>query len=167
MKRIIALLLTVSVLFSLGGCFLLRPSGRSDTKRKNTLLNRLDNDENVVAARVWTRQNDDKETVIIEASEDQLDDLVEEIEKTPYDSHFGHTDYFYKRWYGIELTLSDGTYLIYDCTCLELSKKPFDAVYDHDNEIKEAYIEDKGHDFWERIEKYFPGMDSEDFSYGW
>jgi hypothetical protein len=158
----------ISVFFSLGGCFLLRSSGSSDTKRKErTLLNYLENDENVVSARVWTKQNDEKELVVIEVPEDQLEGLLEEMKKTPIKSHFGVADYFYGGWYGIELTLSDGTYLTYDCTCLEHRKAPYDAEYDPDDKIKKDYIEDKGRDFWDRIEKYVPGMNAEDFSYGW
>lgn len=156
------MILTVSVVLALSGCFLLKPS-----KSKYNLLNYQDTDQNVVAARVWTEHYKDNETIVIEASEDRLDDLVEEIKKTPITSHFGHVDYFYQGRYGIELTLSDGTYLIYDCTSLEHSKAPYDAEYDAGNRIERDYLEDMDKDFWDRIEKYFPGMDANDFSYGW
>ena len=162
MKRIIAAIMLVLIVFSLGGCFLFEP-----VKSSETLLEYLGNDENVVAARVWTKQSNDHELIEIEAPEDQLGALVEEIRKTPIASHFGHTDYFYSGQYGIELTLSDGTYLIYDCTCLVHSKAPYDADYDGDNRIKRDYIEDLDKNFWNRIEKYFPGMDPKCFLYGW
>ena len=162
MRRIIAMILTVSVVLALSGCFLLKP-----TKSKYNLLNYQNTDQTVVAARVWTDHYKNDETTVIEVSEDQLDDLVEEIKKTPITSHFGHVDYFYQGRYGIELTLSDGTYLIYDCTSLEHSKAPYDAEYDADNRIERDYLEDMNKDFWDRIEKYFPGMDADDFSYGW
>lgn len=168
MRRIITFLLTISVLFSLGGCFLFRPSNEPSHSR-HTLLNYCDNDQTVVAARVWTNGYGElDEPYIQEVSEDRLDELIEEISKTRISSHFGHTDYFYKGQYGIELTLSDGTYLIYDCTKLTLYDKP----YDIDNrkfgeEIKSYYIEDTGKDFWERISPFFPDMDTQYFSYGW
>lgn len=165
MRRIIAFLMMITTVFALSGCFLLSSSGSK--REEDNLLNYLENDQTVVAARVWSEDRYSDDTLIIEASEDQLDDLVEEIKKTPIKDHFGHADYFYSGWYGIELTLSDGTYLIYDCTCLEHSKAPYDAEYDPENRIKRDYIEDKGRDFWDRIEKYFPGMEDGNFSYGW
>lgn len=163
MRRIVALLLTVSLIFALSGCFLLK-SSKSGRKQLTTYF---DENAEVVAARVWYEDNESGETVIIEASEDEIDALVEEINKTKLSSHFAHADYFYKGFYGLEMTLSDGTYLIYDCTELEISDVPFDEKESRYDSVKDQYLEDVNKDFWDRIEPYFPGMDTQSFSYGW
>ena len=160
MRRIIALLLLVSVTLALSGCFLY-----GKTNRKITTY--FDDDTEVVAARVWYKDFETGEIIIIEVPEDQLDALIEEIDKTPLISHIGHSDYFYKGRYGIELTLSDGNYLIYDCTQLELCTKPFDKKGRSSDDIKYEYLEDADRDFWDRISQFVPGMDPSKFSYGW
>lgn len=168
MRRIIAFLLAITVIFSFSGCFLLRPS-KDPSHSRHTLLNYCGNDQTVVAARVWAYDAGEQDGPYIrEASDDRLGELVEEINKTPVYSHFGHVDYFYRGQYGIELTLSDGTYLIYDCTKLTHYKSAFDVDnHQFGEEIKSYYIEDTGKDFWERISPYFPDMDTHFFSYGW
>lgn len=164
MRRIAAIVLTVMLAFALSGCFLLAPS-----KTKKKLTTYFDEDAEVVAARVFSEANKDEEGeyYICEVSPDKLDDLIDEIDATPLKSHIGVADYFYKGRYGIELTLSDGNYLIYDCTSLELSDVPFDEKESRFDNLKKDYLEDADKDFWDRIEKYFPGMEDHNFSYGW
>ena len=164
MRRISAIVLTVMLALSLSGCFLLAPS-----KTRKKLTTYFDENAKVVSARVFSEANKDEEGdyYIQEVSPDQLDDLIEEIDSTPLKTHIGHADYFYKGRYGIELTLSDGNYLIYDCTSLELSDVPFDEKENRFDNIKNDYLEDSNKDFWDRIEKYFPGMEDHNFSYGW
>ncbi|MBR3277524.1 MAG: hypothetical protein IKG01_01270 [Lachnospiraceae bacterium] len=167
MKRLIAILLIIPVIIALGGCFLLRSSGSSQRKTITTYFDDIDENVEVVAARVWSQSEDKDGFVIIEANEEDLDELVEEINKTRLSLHFAHTDYFYKGFYGLELTLSDGTYLIYDCTSLDHTETPFDEKENRYDSIRDYYLEDVNKDFWERIAPYFPGMNTGRFSYGW
>ena len=163
MRRITAIIMTVMLAFALSGCFLLAPS-----KTKKKLTTYFDDNAKVVSARVFAKgRGRDEEYFIKEVSPDQLDDLVNEINATPLVSHIGHSDYFYKGSYGIELTLDDGTYLIYDCTRLDHTDTPFDQKESRFDSIEDRYLEDSGKDFWNRIEKYFPGMEEYSFSYGW
>ena len=163
MKRIASIFLTVLLAFALSGCFLLEPS----TSRKK-LTTYFDDNAEVVAARVFAApERGEDEYYFQEVDPEDLDALVAEIDATPLKSHFGHTDYFYKGSYGIELTLADGTYLIYDCTRLDHSAKPFDPEDRRGDPDDNEYLEDTNKDFWDRIEKYFPGMEDHNFSYGW
>lgn len=165
MKRIAVIILSLTLAFALGGCFLLKPSG-SGSKRKLTTY--FDENAVVVGARVFAEDRDGEEGYFIkEVQEDRLDELIEEIDRTRLVSHFAHSDYFYKGRYGIELELEDGTYLIYDCTELEHTDTPFDEKESRFDSIEDRYLEDSGKDFWDRIEKYFPGMEDYNFSYGW
>ena len=164
MKRIAVIILSLTLAFAMCGCFLLKPSSGS----RHKLTTYFDDNAVVVNARVFARDKNGKEEYFIkEVEADRLDDLVEEIDKTRLVSHFAHTDYFYKGWYGIELELDDGTYLIYDCTELEHTGTPFDEKESRYDSIEDRYLEDSGKDFWDRIEEYFPGMEEYDFSYGW
>ena len=163
MRRIAAITMTVMLAFALSGCFLLAPS-----KTKKKLTTYFDDDAEVVSARVFSAPKKGEEDYYIqEVSPDKLDDLIDEIDATPLKSHIGVSDYFYKGQYGIELTLSDGNYLIYDCTSLELTDTPFDEKESRFDNLKKDYLEDANKDFWDRIEKYFPGMEDHNFSYGW
>ena len=160
MKRIAIMMLTLVFAISLCGCLF---SSHISNRKLTTYF---DEDAQVISARVFAYGSDGM--FIKEASEDQLEELVEEIDSTPLISHFGHTDYFYKGQYGIELGLADGNYLLYDCTGLHLLEIPFDEQENFRYEsIKTEYLEDANKDFWDRIEKYFPGMEDCNFSYGW
>ena len=162
MKRLAAVILTVMLALSLSGCFFLKSSSS-----RHKITTYFDENTEVVAARVWSREHRSDDLVIIEAREEDLDALVEELDKTRLSIHFGVADYFYKGFYGIELTLADGTYLIYDCTELELTDKPFDYDDGRYDSIKDEYLEDVNRDLWDRIERFFPGMEDCSFSYGW
>jgi len=76
---------------------------------------------------------------------------------------------FYRGFYGIELELEDGTYLIYDCTCLFHTRNPFDAEDKNDDTIERAYLEDADKNFWDRMEEFFPSLEDygSEVGYGW
>lgn len=163
MKRSALIILTVMLAFALSGCFLFAPS-----KSRKKLTTYFDENAEVVAARVFSSpKSADEDYYIQEVAPEDLDALVEEIDSTTLVSHFGHADYFYKGSYGIELTLSDGTYLIYDCTRLDHTSKPFDPEERSFDADEKEYLEDADKNFWDRIEKFFPGMEDHNFSYGW
>ena len=88
MKRLIAILLIIPVIIALGGCFLLRSSGSSQRKTITTYFDDIDENVEVVAARVWSQSEDKDGFVIIEANEEDLDELVEEINEDPPVSSF-------------------------------------------------------------------------------
>ena len=163
MKRIAAIILTVLLAFALSGCFLFTPS-----KSSKKLTTYFDEDAKVVGARVFASpKKADEEYYFEEVAPEDLDALVKEIDSTPLTSHFAHTDYFYKGSYGIELTLDDGTYLIYDCTRLDHTSKPFDPENRTFDADEKEFLEDTNEDFWDRIAPYVPGMDVSEFGYGW
>ena len=163
MRRLFAGLLTLVMAVTVCGCF---GSGSVSSKQLTTYF---DDAPEAVSARFFVYPEGSDKYYIEELPEDRLDDLVEALDATPLRKHAGHTDYFYRGFYGIELELEDGTYLIYDCTCLSHTRNPFDAEDKNDDTIERTYLEDADKNFWDRMEEFFPSLEEygAEVGYGW
>ncbi len=165
MRRLFVIILTVLFAVGVCGCDIFTSKPSSD-KHLTTYFGA---GHDVVAARFFVYPPDAEDYVVSYITVDQLDDLIGAMDETPLIKHMGHTDYFYRGEYGIELELDDGTYLTYDGTALSHTRAPFDAEYSSDDTIERAYLEDANKDFWDRMEEFFPELEEygEYVGYGW
>ncbi len=149
-KKALSIALIVFMALSMCGCFLFKP-----TKLKTTLTTEY-SDSDVVSVTCFYRDPHAKGGYTFERlPDDRLEGFLDEINSYQLMEHFGHTDYFWGGQFGIEMELSDGTYLRYDGTMLEHSRTSFKEDPAHDDQIDHGFIEVDGVVFWDRMAEYF------------
>ncbi len=150
MKRSVCVLLTCVLLLSLtlSGCF--------KSKEKQGLLSAFKMGKPVSARFYTSFAEEDKQVEELDSS--RLGALTETLERFHYKTHFFHTDYYWDGRFGIELSLDDGTFWIYDGT---LMKHTTVSILDKQTEPKlldRDFVEVTDADFWETMREFFPSI---------
>ena len=140
------LVIIISFFIVLGGLFIIIVQDPSAYEQSNAEEKKLTNyyyDSPIVSARYFHRE--EGELVYDDIPEDQIKDLVKTLDSlTIVDTKWLHADYYYGMQRGVECTLEDGTYFIFDGESLEYYAangervssrfiyldKPFDEVMD-------------------------------------
>ncbi len=138
---------------SLWGCTVLLPQEIRD----KTLTTYFD-DEKIIAARYYTRTEDQDRYQIDELPVGQLSALTKKLNSMELVYRSFHTDYFWGGQYGIELERLDGRYLTYDGTRLELRSVSVREGFRSDDTLKGAFLEVSNCDFWEEMKPFFPSL---------
>ena len=129
----------------------------SDKIRPNTRIT-LRTDSKIVAVRYFHREGDGLR--FEELGEDKLEDFVASLNSLELETG-GIVDYT-GTGYGIEMELADGTYLIYDGTCLSWhSNKLVDKVPTIEDLIdkKDDFVYVMNCEFWDVMKEYFPSIE--------
>ena len=156
-RRILSLLLASVLLASLCGCF-----GTSSTG----LLKKWDCSQPIAARFYYMDEN--RALTAQELDPARVDALAQTLDAMRCKSHFGHTDYFWAGRFGIELTLSDGSYWSYDGTCMKLhSASVLDEEDGGESLHYDAYVEVTGCDFWDAMAEFFPAVNDVGVSTSW
>ena len=100
--------------------------------------------------------------------EAKLGALVEAINKLPYRTHIGHTDYYWGGRFGIEIKFTDGTYWCYDGTKLCLRSVSMTEDADSQYDLRSEFIEVTDGSFWLLMHNdFFESIVPEDMPVGW
>ena len=153
------LLLAAGVLL-LHGCTF---SGTPGWTTEKTLTNYY-SDADVVAARFYIR--DGLSYRFEELSSDRISELVEKLDSMELTYHFFHTDYFWGGQYGVELDLSDGTFLTYDGTRLDLRSRSRKDPDDDGTDLQGGFLEVTNCTYWDEMAAFFPSVKDESLR-GW
>ena len=151
MRRFLSIALTLLLVISLSGCFLLEPS-------KPKKLTTYYSGSAVVSVRYY-HLTDEGDYRFEELAEDKIDDFVEEIDSIEFSTKSFHTDYFWGGTCGVEMELEDGTYLTCDGTKLMLSGASVDSGKSNEEKIRSTYIDVKNGSYWDYVIDYFPSIE--------
>lgn len=148
MRRFVIILLALAVLAaSLCGC----------TSAEKTGITRHFGKTEVTGARLYVKDGD--EYKIEELGADKLGELAKALDALTYKTYGFHTDYFWGGRYGLELSLSDGTYWTYDGTCLQHLKASVTEDPTMEQRLDKTFADITEGEFWQTVTPFFEGSE--------
>jgi hypothetical protein len=148
-------IIIVAILALFGVLFITAVSRHDTDKKIPTFLS----DSEIVSVRYYQREEDGYRFENLDGS--RLDRFVDDLYSMELETG-GIMDYYWRDSFGIEMTLDDGTYLIYDGTRLELRNKKIGDTGSGTGTIKgkSEYAYVMNYDFWEVMKGYFPSIEA-------